>query len=116
MMEYEIVNPSDPYTLKSDDFEAAALACVILGNGKYALKPLEDGGVEVPLFVFGGHDEWFQKTFGVTLDGSLSRVERSRIAAVLETVTIGNSKKRSSMNDIGGRAKALAIVMREVKS
>ena len=39
---YEIINPSDPYTLKADDFKIAAAACLILGDGQYGLES-EDG-------------------------------------------------------------------------
>ena len=46
MMEYELINPSDPYTFLAADQETAALVIGILGTS-YAAKPKE-GDREVP--------------------------------------------------------------------
>ena len=37
-MIYEIINPSDDYTIVADDFAAAAIAACLLGRGAYGLK------------------------------------------------------------------------------
>lgn len=49
-MLYEIINPSDPYTLHADDLEVAAIVASLIGEGQYALEPQEPDGVKVPLF------------------------------------------------------------------
>jgi len=51
---FEIVNPSDPYTIETDDFAAACVATILLGVGKYALD--EKGGEkrQMPLLFLGG--------------------------------------------------------------
>lgn len=115
-MEFEIINPSDPYTITAPDLEIAAAAVVLLGNGKYSLEG-KDGTPDVPFFLFGGHDEWFQEKFDRSLNESIEWILGSRaeeLAACLDSVKIG-SAERSSMNDIGGRAKAIAANIRKRK-
>ncbi len=138
-MVYEIINPSDAYTLKSDEPVLAAVACMLLGQGAYALA--DEQGVQVcPVFIFGGDpDAWLRKTHKVSIDELMA--ERAlEVAAVLESVMIGgfgaraeaeaaiarmspvdaaafkaqrHDLRRSSMNDIGGRAFSLARAFRD---
>lgn len=64
----DIINPSDACMMITDDREAAAIAVVLIGNGQYGLEQLDakDGEepFKVPMFLFGGHDEWWTRTFG----------------------------------------------------
>jgi hypothetical protein len=102
-MKYEIINPSDPYTIEHSDFLALAAACVLLGNGQYGLSPIDHDGEKVPLFIFGGFDQWWSKH---SPDASIDKyIEANKlvIAEAMESVSL-TSGKRSSMNDIGGRA------------
>lgn len=114
-MKFEIVNPSDPYTMEAEDLEIAAVAACILGRGAYPLKSLDQPpGEDVPPFLFGGHDEWFRQKFGVDFEGSMARVMERRkaaLAACFESVTLTEGE-RSSMNDIGGHAKQVARQLR----
>jgi hypothetical protein len=115
-MKFEIVNPSDPYTLQADDLRIAALACVLLGEGQYALRS-EDGETAVPLFIFGGHDTWFVEKFGATLQhvyDSIVADSLPALAACLESVKLPDGVERSSMNNIGGYAAKMAIRIREM--
>lgn len=130
---YEIINPSDPYTMESDDPCAAAVACCILGGGRYGLDG-PDGEDDCPIFLFGGHEAWFKTTHDTTIEAVLeSRPEK--VIEALRSVTIGSrqdrkefysaiahmtpeaaeqfraerhDQRRSSMNNIGARAAALA--------
>jgi hypothetical protein len=146
-MIYEIINPSDAYTIETQDFDVAAVACLMLGTGQYAFKPLEDGGQEVPLFLFGGHDVWCQEHFSMSADdlvGTVLTKKRDSLAACLESCIIGrladrqaylaglelidnpakrekwrarwHDDRRSSMNDIGGRAYKMAAKLRAHQS
>jgi hypothetical protein len=133
-MLYNIINMSDSYTVKTDDFEVAAIACVILGRGQYAFEPLEEGGASVPIFFIGGSDEWFQEHFDRDVTETFEHVKAEKRQALidcLDSVLIGDrtdrelfdkatsmmtedqieeyrkeyhEKKRSSMNNIGKRA------------
>lgn len=63
-MLFNIINPSDPYTMRAVDLEIAAVAICLLGSGKYALEEIGgDRSGEVPFFILGGHDEWFTRQF-----------------------------------------------------
>lgn len=147
-MLFEIINPSDSYTMEAADRETAALAVLVLGEGKYALVELDpETGYstdkspnDVPLFLFGGATLWFEGTFGRTLDAALEDpASRAKMADALDSVLIGkgsarielrdalaemtpegrerflakrHDRKRSSMNNIGRRAQALAARLR----
>ncbi len=116
-MKFNLVNPSDPYTFEADDFEIAAVAVCLLGVGKYPANALGDDANKsnnVPAFLFGGHDEWFRARFGGSFEDVAERCLKGRgvaVAQALESVTLG-SRRRSSLNDIGGEARQLAAAIR----
>lgn len=125
MAEYELINPSDPYTFLAEDFETAALVVFVLSTA-FGAQP-KDGGEEVPLFVFGGASEWYKENFGRTpdegikakrnalADGLLSMMyghfeDRKRYNAALDAITDPEKREKfmaewqdghSSLNDIG---------------
>jgi hypothetical protein len=111
-LRFEIVNPSDPYTFTAPTLEIAALVVCLLGEGKYGGTSLDTPrGVDVPIFIFGGHDEWFKEQFGCTFEDSYERTDKLALADSFDTVTLGRAE-RSSMNNIGGRAKRYAKALR----
>lgn len=119
-MQFDIINPSDPYTMTACDLEVAAVAVCLLGGGKYALRGLEpDAGADVPLLMFPPvADQWFMKTFGDDFETVGMRCVEDRtcaLVAALESVTLGRAE-RSSLNDIAARGKALAGLVRAASS
>lgn len=135
---YEIVNPSDPYTMKSDNELAARLACLFLGEGAYGLRNENDLSVG-EIFLFGASKEGLDRTFGGDFDKAVED-NRADIVSALESVLIGgigarqeaesaiekmgpadaekwlaerHDRRRSSMNNIGKRAAALAESLKE---
>jgi hypothetical protein len=143
-MIYEIINPSDPYTLESDDFAVACLATLLIGEGRFALHAVGDQQQRMPIFLFGNPDGWLIQTFGKSLETFLEQTPPEALAACLDSVLIGSpqdrqtyqeglaliddpAKKkqwrdtwhdqhRSSMNDIGRWAHKLAERFQSVKS
>jgi|GEM_PF-980161 len=143
-MLYEIINMSDAYTIEAKDLELAFVACLLLGNGQYAFQPIGDDGVRVPIFMFGGVDEFCQKHFsksaGAIMDGVME-LRSKELADCLDSCLIGgksnrqtyldglaliddpvkreiwrnkwHEERRSSLNDIGGRAYEMAAKFRE---
>jgi hypothetical protein len=117
-VKFNLINPSDPYTFEADDLEVAAVAVCLLGEGKYpadAMGADADQGNNVPPFLFGGHDEWFTARFGAGFEDTTLHCLTHRtdaVARVLESMKLG-SVRRSSLNDIGGRARELAKGIRE---
>lgn len=139
-MLYEIVNPSDRYTIECEDLQIATVACCLLGGGQYAFRPLEAGGEEVPMFLFGGVEPFCRQHFKNDFADVLASVKASRreaLAAALDSVVVSDrgeylavrdalpegerqafrarwhDERRSSMNDIGGRAYAMARQLRD---
>lgn len=97
-MLFEIINPSDPYTMEAPDLEIAACAVCLLGSGQYGLKELSgDKSGHVPVFLFGGHDEWFSKQFGKDFGATLNAVlvaRRQVLAGALASVRVGDAALR----------------------
>lgn len=95
---YEIVNPSDPYTLAADDFETACLANILLSEGLYGLDEI-DGNGRMPILGFGGADaadRWWRERFGRSLDDALAAMDRAAVATCLGSVLIGSAKDRKA--------------------
>ncbi len=142
MMEYEFINPSDPYTFLAEDFETATLTVLVLGP-QYGAKP-RDGGESVPLFFLGGDDyltSWYQEHFNRTVEqgidakrGAITYAllsfmlgdfeDRRRYEAALSAIANPDERNKfvevwqggcSSLNDIGTRAHKLGRKLKEAK-
>ena len=101
-MIYEIVNPSDAYTIAANDHAVAAVACFLLSNGQYAFEPV-DGTEEmsVPIFMFGGADDWCREHFDIDATGLIMKVmdeKRAELIACLESCLIGNEAAREEFD------------------
>lgn len=139
MTVWEITNPSDPYTIESDSFLAAAAATLLVGEGRMGLEPQCEDDPGMPLFLFGGHESFVDEHFGGDL-GAWIDAHPAEIADALDSVLLGGfdrrsdfasameaiddpakrllfrekwQDKRSSMSDIGGYAYRLAEHFRE---
>jgi hypothetical protein len=114
---YEIVNPSDPYSIDGER-EAVCAAVLLLGEGMYGVQA-QDGERELPVLAFCPGDQperWWREQFGRSIGDSLSAL-RAEMAAALATVRLGRPgdpapRERSSLNDIGARATRLAARLR----
>lgn len=131
-MEFELINPSDPYTFIASSNEVAALTVFIIGS-EYGAKA-KDGSFEVPITMFGGGAKWYQEQFGHSADDGLAQ-NKLEVAKALESMMYGGFEDRkryqaalnaidddekrekfiaewqdgrSSLNDIGNYAHALA--------
>jgi hypothetical protein len=112
-MKYEICNPSDPYTMDCPDIKLATAAILLLGSGHYPLVDIETQETIVPVFMFGGLEEWLTEHFGSESNFSdFVKSNKPAIADCLASVTLGCAE-RSSMNDIGGRAHKMADELRQ---
>jgi hypothetical protein len=81
-MIYEIINPSDKYTLISDDPKVAASAGIILGEGWYAVQD-KDGNYALPIIALGG-EKWIKETYDDY--GKWFDENKLRVAECLESV------------------------------
>ncbi len=140
---YEIINMSDAYTIECPSLDIAFTVCILLGEGQYGMQSLEDESLKVPIFLFGGVEEWCSEKFGSAANAVLRSTlddKAAEVATSLESCVIGDrsdremftntlaliddpekreqfkaqwhDKNRSSMNDIGKRAKIHAARLR----
>lgn len=109
-MIFEFINPSDPYHFETDNLKVASVATFILGMGKCGSKEIDSNKgklFEVPLLLFGGEEEWAQKTFSMSLAELLHDVKvnhKQELVDCLESFAIGSFSEykefRESMADI----------------
>jgi hypothetical protein len=111
-MKFEIVNPSDPYTMESESVAVAAVVCTLIGQGKYSLKEIGGTGEnDVPFFMFGGLADWFIEKTGGDFGAFYAKCIADggeELARAFDSVKLESPFERSSLNDIGARAKAYA--------
>lgn len=109
-MKFEIINPSDKCFMTANDLLIAAVAICILSEGRYGLDGVDESkGIDVPMFMFGGHDEWFKNNFNLNFAESCQVVATERkpqLIAALESIEY--ESERGSMNNIKQRAFDLA--------
>lgn len=137
---WEIVNPSDYATLEADDLMTADIVATVLGGGQYCAKEI-DGERSTPIYLFGGSTArkawWAENSPDMTEDAYVKANERA-LADAFDSVALGNrtdldaalaeisdadkrrefvkkwnERKRSSMNNIAGRAHKIAEQLRE---
>lgn len=104
----EIINPSDEVFMEHDDTKALFMAVVLLGRGQYGLKEV-DGDFEVPLFLFGGIEEYCKEKFGINFTLVSNAVKGVDLIAALRSVRMNH--ERTSMNDIVKSARSYADVL-----
>jgi len=142
-MLFEIINPSDPYTLRAEDPRVAMAAVLLLGNGQYGLRDEKDESYDTLLLFTSGEatEKRLQGMFGEGSLGGFLKEHKSAVADCLDSVmSFGfkerntydtwieaieseekreefrakiHDKNRSSLNDIGGRAWEYAKRLRE---
>jgi hypothetical protein len=96
---WELINPSDKYTLQAYDFATAAAACLLIGEGRCGLEPETDEHGEAtqprcPLFLFGGHEAFIEEHFGGDLGAWLGE-HRLAVADCLDSVLLGGFARRA---------------------
>jgi hypothetical protein len=125
-MLYEIINPSDKYTIDCESFAVALVCNILLSDGKYGFKPIDHDGDSIPINLFGDYpDEVYAAANAKNADElfSWARQNSDPIATALDSVRIGgkearqdckstHDQKRSSINDIGRRAWKYAAMLR----
>lgn len=137
---YEVVNPSDYYTVLAYTDEVAGLACLLLGNGRSPAKRIHPSGETIAFFPFGvtssGVDKSWKEDFGRTIVEAVDAL-RPQAIRCLRSIVIGDrwqygllrgmvaedrlaefdekwhDSHRSSMNDYRAAALALADDMEE---
>ncbi len=96
-MDYELINPSDPYTFIAADKEVAALVIgsLSLAFGAETKNKAEEN--RVPIFMFGGFEEWYQEEFGRTPAEGLA-AKKNEVGEALTSFMIGHFEDRVRYN------------------
>ncbi len=102
MKKYEIINPSDKCFIHADDEMCAKVVCTLLGNGWYGLK--DENGAAVMLL--------FEEAIPAEEVSDFVMKNAAQITTVLESFSY--EEERTSLNDIGERARVLAAAFRKV--
>lgn len=137
-MIYEVINPSDPVAIEADDVSIARAAVLIIGEGSYALTD-EEGKTVLPIFIFGGGDQFeaWEAREGFNF-AAILKDRKPELAACLRSAAcmemrdrrallaaVGsdpgalerfNEERRSSLNDICGRAHMLADALERAQA
>lgn len=90
-MEFELKNPSDPYTFIADDLETTAL--VVFSISTLYGATAKDSEDIVPVFIFGGAEEWYVEQFGRRYADGL-KAKRKQFAEALSSVMLGHFEDR----------------------
>lgn len=90
-MEYNLANPSDPYTFVADDLETAAL--VVFSISSLYGAEAKEGGDTVPVFIFGGAEEWYVEQFGRCYADGL-KAKRKQVVEALRSMMLGHFEDR----------------------
>lgn len=106
-MKYEITNSIDKCFIESDDLQVARCVAFVLGKGAYGLSD-EHGESVLPTFMLGGADEWISKNMGDLADIKITK--KHKVIECLDSFSY--PYKQSSPNNIGGRAKAISIFLK----
>ena len=61
-MLYQLNTPEKPYVFEASSFPTACVVATLLGGGFYSLW--QDGKQVMPVFMFGGVEQWYQRVFG----------------------------------------------------
>ncbi|WP_206461089.1 hypothetical protein, partial [Acinetobacter baumannii] len=97
-MIFELINPSDKCTFEAPNLKIAALVTCVLGNGQYSAKGIEND-LDVPFFIFGGHDEWFVSNFGLNFKETYIQVrneEKFDLVNSFNSVLLGSYLDRTA--------------------
>ena len=138
-MLYEVINPSDCVTLEADDELVACVATLLLGQGRYGLKSDNANKQVLPImFHQSALDDWLKEKqivlddfidqhsveLAECLESALVCSMTSRAALIKAIEASGGDKKaafatyneerRTSMNNICGRAAQLASYCRSL--
>ena len=105
---WNVSNPSDPITLKTEKFELAAAAAMLLGGGNYGAQEVGGQKREMPPMAFMSDQaiqDWFAAIFpeltgegdGATpYDRFIDNLDRLELAEVLRTTQTCSVKEREA--------------------
>ena len=101
----EVINPHDKILIDCEDFNAACIAVIFVGMGKYGIQkgPNDDG---LPILIVCDKDKWAQKTNSMSFDEYIESIPPERVVKALRSMELVGEK--TSLSDPVYRAHKLA--------
>jgi len=107
MICYDIANPSDAATFLAPDRTVALTVLALIGEGAYGGTPMardgerleksEQDALRVPIFLFGGYEEWWKaEGFPAEPIGATIAERKVEVIASLRSVAYGDLEDRRS--------------------
>ena len=91
-MPYQLNTPEKAYTFEASSFTIACVVTTLLGGGFYSLW--RNGKQVMPIFMFGGAEKWYQRTFGKNFQDVVQEVSPDEIAQIYVTLLVGKPEER----------------------
>jgi hypothetical protein len=83
-MLYQLNTPEKTYVFEASSFSTACVVATLLGGGFYSLW--QDGKQVMPVFMFGGVEQWYQRVFGRHFTEVLQAVAKEEISTIYRTI------------------------------
>jgi hypothetical protein len=80
----QLNTPEKPYTFEASSFPTACVVATLLGGGFYSLW--QDGKQVMPVFMFGGVEQWYQRAFGRHFTERAKEVSKEEISTIYRTI------------------------------
>ena len=90
-MLYQLNTPEKPYTFEASSFTTACVVAALLSGGFYSLW--QDRKQVMPVFMFGGAEKWYQRTFGKNFQDVMREVSLDEIAQIYLTLLVGKPEE-----------------------
>src|SRR6185369_376207 len=91
-MLYQINTPEKAHTFEASSFTIACAVTTLLGGGFYSLW--RNGKQVMPVFMFGGAEKWYQRTFGKNFQDVVQEVSPDEISQIYVTLLVGKPEER----------------------
>lgn len=107
-MKYEIINPSDKCFITSENESVARFCNLLLGQGMYGLQ--REDGTDADYIHFG----YSQECLDTDYEGNFKEFSYRHAKEIAECfASFKYASERTSLNNIGGRAKDLAEIFKK---
>lgn len=111
--------PLEMVTVRSDDYKLVAVLTCLLGDGFFTCMEADADGPprKVPAFPKESPDAWFKKTFGASFEITARNVDKTALAAAMDTMIVGTPDQRATAEaDIAkaGDGKAGVLARRRI--
>lgn len=107
MRTFDLINMSDKVTYLAPDLEIGAIVAFLLGEGRYGARTVDDGELlDVPIFLFGGSEEWCKAQLGCDIEALFHvRLEarKAEVADAMRSALYADADERVALDELRSR-------------